>query len=250
MANEFVQFLVALLVMPPVHPSVMKKLGKRKLSEIKETDIEEIEEETRSETKEESSEEVVGDQDSSDQEEEEEEEEEVNEEPKKKKKKTSSEDQTNSAAADYDRLPSSGLDAILTDDAFASLDLSEPTKKALEKHNFVKMTEIQAKSIPPLLTGKDLMGAARTGSGKTLSFLLPAVELLHKSRFLPRNGRFFVIMDRLLDLPILTFFSPLRNWCDYHFSYPRVVFANLWCCSRFDGVPLPNSWIGDWRCQP
>ena len=50
------------------------------------------------------------------------------------------------------------------------------------------MTEIQAKSIPPLLAGKDLMGAARTGSGKTLAFLIPAIELLHKSRFLPRNG--------------------------------------------------------------
>lgn len=32
------------------------------------------------------------------------------------------------------------------------------------------------------------MGAAKTGSGKTLAFLLPAVELLHKIKFMPRNG--------------------------------------------------------------
>ena len=117
--------------------------------------------------------------------------------PPKKKKKLNKEEYEEPAGTIYDLggLPSSGLDAILTDDTFASLDLSEPTRRALDAHNFVKMTEIQAKSIPPLLTGKDMMGAARTGSGKTLSFLIPAIELLHKSRFLPRNGRFNVCSD-------------------------------------------------------
>ncbi|KAI9072234.1 hypothetical protein K1719_045809 [Acacia pycnantha] len=38
--------------------------------------------------------------------------------------------------------------------------------------------KIQARAIPPLLIGKDVLGAARTGSGKTLAFLIPAVELL------------------------------------------------------------------------
>ncbi|KAL7235659.1 hypothetical protein ACSBR1_019033 [Camellia fascicularis] len=41
---------------------------------------------------------------------------------------------------------------------------------------------IQARSIPPLLEGKDILGAARTGSGKTLAFLIPAVEKLHQIR--------------------------------------------------------------------
>ena len=50
------------------------------------------------------------------------------------------------------------------------------------------MTEIQAKAIPPLLEGRDLVGAAKTGSGKTLAFLIPAVELIYKLKFMPRNG--------------------------------------------------------------
>ena len=38
---------------------------------------------------------------------------------------------------------------------------------------FERMTEVQARCIPALLTGRDLLGAARTGSGKTLAFLIP-----------------------------------------------------------------------------
>lgn len=71
---------------------------------------------------------------------------------------------------------------------FSSLKLSESTSKALEEMGFKTMTPVQAKSIPPLLAGKDVLGAARTGSGKTLAFLVPAVELLHRLKFKPRNG--------------------------------------------------------------
>jgi len=73
---------------------------------------------------------------------------------------------------------------------FSSLELSEPTTKALTDMGFSTMTPVQAKAIPPLLTGKDVLGAARTGSGKTLAFLIPAVELLHRMKFKPRNGGF------------------------------------------------------------
>lgn len=54
---------------------------------------------------------------------------------------------------------------------------------------FTTMTEIQAKAIPPLLEGRDLVGAARTGSGKTLAFLIPAIDLIYKLQFKPRNGK-------------------------------------------------------------
>lgn len=73
---------------------------------------------------------------------------------------------------------------------FSSLGLSESTMKALEEMKFETMTPVQAKAIPPLLAGKDVLGAARTGSGKTLAFLIPAVELLHRLKFKPRNGMF------------------------------------------------------------
>ena len=72
---------------------------------------------------------------------------------------------------------------------FSTLELSEPTNKALADMGFATMTQIQAKSIPVLLAGKDVLGAARTGSGKTLAFLIPAVELLHRLKFKPMNGK-------------------------------------------------------------
>ncbi|KAG5341385.1 ATP-dependent RNA helicase [Termitomyces sp. Mn162] len=71
---------------------------------------------------------------------------------------------------------------------FSSLDLSEQTLRSLELMGLSTMTQIQDKSIPLLLSGKDVLGAARTGSGKTLAFLIPAVELLHRLKFKPMNG--------------------------------------------------------------
>jgi ATP-dependent RNA helicase DDX18/HAS1 len=80
-------------------------------------------------------------------------------------------------------------DGIATRVPFSTLELSEPTMKGLEGMGFETMTPVQEKSIPPLLAGKDVLGAARTGSGKTLAFLIPAIELLHTMKFKPRNGK-------------------------------------------------------------
>lgn len=71
---------------------------------------------------------------------------------------------------------------------FSSLDLSENTQKALADMGFSTMTEVQARTIPPLMAGRDVLGAAQTGSGKTLAFLIPAIEMLSKLKFKPRNG--------------------------------------------------------------
>jgi ATP-dependent RNA helicase DDX18/HAS1 len=66
--------------------------------------------------------------------------------------------------------------------------VSDLTLKAIEEMKFTTMTEIQEKTVIPLLDGKDLLAAAKTGSGKTLAFLIPAVELMYKLKFMPRNG--------------------------------------------------------------
>lgn len=71
---------------------------------------------------------------------------------------------------------------------FTDLNLSDKTMKAIGEMGFEKMTEIQQRGIPPLLAGRDVLGAAKTGSGKTLAFLIPAVEMLSALRFKPRNG--------------------------------------------------------------
>lgn len=71
---------------------------------------------------------------------------------------------------------------------FSALDLSRQTQEAIARMGFTTMTEVQDRTIPALLGGKDVLGAARTGSGKTLSFLIPSVEMLSQLRFKPVNG--------------------------------------------------------------
>ncbi|EMD41718.1 hypothetical protein CERSUDRAFT_79353 [Gelatoporia subvermispora B] len=89
--------------------------------------------------------------------------------------------------------------------SFSELELSEPTMRALQEMGFTTMTPIQEKSIPALLTGRDVLGAARTGSGKTLAFLIPAIELLHRMKFKPRNGTGIIIVSPTRELALQIF---------------------------------------------
>ncbi|KAK9472350.1 ATP-dependent RNA helicase [Dipodascopsis tothii] len=101
-------------------------------------------------------------------------------------------------------------------DTFESLELSEPTLKALtEDMKFTKMTPIQARTIPPLLAGKDVLGAAKTGSGKTLAFLIPAIELLRSLKFKPRNGTGVIIVSPTRELA-LQIFGVARELMAHH----------------------------------
>jgi ATP-dependent RNA helicase DDX18/HAS1 len=86
------------------------------------------------------------------------------------------------------------VDGILSDKTFASLSLSKPTMAGIATMGYETMTEVQARTIPPLLAGRDVLGAARTGSGKTLAFLVPSVELLYHAKFMPRNGAGVMIL--------------------------------------------------------
>lgn len=65
--------------------------------------------------------------------------------------------------------------------SFPELDLSEPMLKALDAAGYTSPTPIQAGVIPLALTGRDVLGQARTGTGKTASFVIPILERL-KSR--------------------------------------------------------------------
>ncbi|XP_057957370.1 DEAD-box ATP-dependent RNA helicase 51 [Malania oleifera] len=91
---------------------------------------------------------------------------------------------------------------IMSTELFSSLPISELTMNAIKDLGFHNMTQIQARAIPPLLEGKDVLGAARTGSGKTLAFLVPAVELLYHTSFTPRNGTGVVVICPTRELAI------------------------------------------------
>lgn len=62
--------------------------------------------------------------------------------------------------------------------SFSNLHLAEPLARAVADMGYESMTPIQAQAIPVVLTGKDVMGAAQTGTGKTAAFSLPLLQRL------------------------------------------------------------------------
>ncbi|MEO9102072.1 MAG: DEAD/DEAH box helicase [Burkholderiaceae bacterium] len=64
--------------------------------------------------------------------------------------------------------------------SFAELSLAEPLARAVAEMGYESMTPIQAEAIPVVLEGRDVMGAAQTGTGKTAAFSLPLLQRLLK----------------------------------------------------------------------
>lgn len=88
------------------------------------------------------------------------------------------------------------------------------------------MTPIQQKAIPALLTGRDLLGAAKTGSGKTLAFLIPALELLNTLKFKRRNGTGILIIAPTRELAIQIFGVTSQLTEDMQCSHGAVMGGN------------------------
>jgi ATP-dependent RNA helicase RhlE len=72
---------------------------------------------------------------------------------------------------------------------FQDLGLIEPLLKAIQEEGYTTPTPIQAESIPIVLEGKDLLGCAQTGTGKTAAFTLPILQLLVKSKTTERRKK-------------------------------------------------------------
>lgn len=72
---------------------------------------------------------------------------------------------------------------------FENLDIIEPIKKALKDEGYKKPTPIQEKSIPKLLTGKDFVGCAQTGTGKTAAFAIPILQKISTDKAKSNNKR-------------------------------------------------------------
>jgi ATP-dependent RNA helicase RhlE len=70
------------------------------------------------------------------------------------------------------------IDTQTVTPAFAELGLAEPLLRALAAANYTTPTPIQAQSIPALLQGRDMLGLAQTGTGKTAAFALPILQRL------------------------------------------------------------------------
>ena len=63
---------------------------------------------------------------------------------------------------------------------FEDLSLSKSIQRAVYEEGYITATPIQEKSIPIILSGKDLVGCAQTGTGKTAAFAIPIIHNLHR----------------------------------------------------------------------
>jgi ATP-dependent RNA helicase RhlE len=106
--------------------------------------------------------------------------------------------------------------------SFSELALIEPIERALRAENYSIPTPIQAAAIPPLLDGRDLLGCAQTGTGKTAAFALPILQRLAADpRPAPKKGARVLVLapTRELALQISDSFATYGR----HLSLSRAV---------------------------
>src|SRR5438045_6918052 len=72
---------------------------------------------------------------------------------------------------------------------FAELGLIDPIARAVAAEGYTEPTPIQAQAIPHVLAGRDLLGLAQTGTGKTAAFALPILQRLTQSGRRPSGDR-------------------------------------------------------------
>ncbi|MGA9643342.1 MAG: DEAD/DEAH box helicase [Terriglobales bacterium] len=98
---------------------------------------------------------------------------------------------------------------------FTELPLSAALQRTLAAAQFTKLTPIQERAIPPALEGQDIIGTAQTGTGKTLAFLIPIMEMLNRetpNRETARNTTALVLLPtRELAMQVHEQFEQLRT---------------------------------------
>src|SRR6266705_3162398 len=75
------------------------------------------------------------------------------------------------------------------DEGFAELGLIPPLQRAVRETGYSQPTPIQLAAIPHVLAGRDLLGLAQTGTGKTAAFALPILQRLVQSGRRPHGDR-------------------------------------------------------------
>ncbi|KAI7161945.1 DEAD-domain-containing protein [Hortaea werneckii] len=106
-----------------------------------------------------------------------------------------------------------------TDKTFTSMSLSRPILKGLSEVGFNTPTPIQLKTVPVALEGKDIVGGAVTGSGKTAAFLIPILErLLYRPKRVATTRVAILMPTRELALQCLTVGKKLAAFTDITFG--------------------------------
>ena len=86
--------------------------------------------------------------------------------------------------------------------SFTDLKLIKPILTALKKQGYVQPTPIQTQAIPNILNGRDILGCAQTGTGKTAAFILPILQLLEQKRRRSNSGIKTLILTPTRELAI------------------------------------------------
>jgi len=101
---------------------------------------------------------------------------------------------------------------------FENMFLTRPMLKALAKMKFRDPTQIQARTIPLALKGKDIVASAVTGSGKTAAFMIPILERLsYRSREIARTRVLVLTPTRELAVQVFQVATQLAHFTDVKF---------------------------------
>jgi len=106
---------------------------------------------------------------------------------------------------------------------FAELPISKRTLEGLGAASWVEMTEIQRGALPLALAGKDVLGAAKTGSGKTLSFIIPVLETLYRLQWTPMDGLGALVISPTRELALQIFDVLKKAGSKHSFSAGLVI---------------------------
>lgn len=122
--------------------------------------------------------------------------------------------------APEDVLPQPTGNAILSgSNSFQQFSLSRPLLRGVAAVNFSSPTPIQKRTIPVALAGKDVVGSAVTGSGKTAAFLLPILErLLYRPKKVPTTRVAILLPTRELAVQCFNVATQLAHFTDITFA--------------------------------
>ena len=111
--------------------------------------------------------------------------------------------------------------------SFSELALVEPIQRALHAENYERPTPIQAQAIPHLLAGRDLLGIAQTGTGKTAAFALPILQRLSANRVpAPRQSMRALVLTPTRELA-LQIADSFRAYGRHLGLRPAVIFGGV-----------------------
>jgi len=98
------------------------------------------------------------------------------------------------------------------DSQFSQFNLSAPLMARLNANKFTTPTPVQAGAIPPALEGRDVLATAATGTGKTLSFLIPIVEVLQRVEARSLGAQALIVLPtRELAIQVEAAFRAIRT---------------------------------------